>query len=102
MEELYVLRHSVIYYGYLKESCSLVFLDDDAKAPAAKHLAKWRPHVLASENKTMTLSGPNASIKSEERQNESMSPGPLANPAPTREGEQMKANQGALPVAAAG
>ncbi len=73
-------------------------LDDDAKGPAAKVLAKWRPQVLptpAKPSTPLTING----VKSEEAK--SPPPSTLAHTTPVG-GEQMEHKQGGLPVAAAG
>ena len=102
MEKLYVLFPSVLSLRLRRKLLLTAVLDDDAKAPAAKHLAKWRPHILESEGKTNTSLSPNTPSKSEGIQEPSVSSLPHANAASAGEGEQMNANQGALPVAAAG
>lgn len=66
--------------------------DDDAKAPTAKHLARWRPQVLASESKPSVTPAPNGVT--------TLSSAPA--PAGKAEGEQMKNNQAGHAVAAAG
>ncbi len=72
---------------------------DDAKAPAAKHLAKWRPQILASGSMPSTASSTKG-VKSEDPRS------PLAPAMPSSstnvEGDQMGKNQGSPPVAAAG
>ena len=66
--------------------------DDDAKAPTTKHLAKWRPQVLASESKPSLAQVPNGVQHPED-----------SNPTPVKvEGEQMKKNLADQAVAAAG
>lgn len=72
---------------------------DDAKAPATKHLAKWRPQVLGSETKPSTASNTNG-VKPEDTR----SPPSSALPATLAkaESEQMGQNQASPPVAAAG
>lgn len=77
-------------------------LDDDAKAPAAKHLAKWRPHVLASESKPSVTPDTNRVIKSEDSKDPPLQAVNTASKISSGDGEQLKGNQGALPVAAAG
>ena len=74
------------------------FSDDDAKGPAAKVLAKWRPHVLPSPAKPSTPLNTNG-VKSEEAK--SPQPSTLAHTTPVG-GEQMEHKQGGFPVAAAG
>lgn len=73
------------------------FLDDDAKGPAAKVLAKWRPQVLPAKPSTplIHMNG----VKSEEVK--SPPPSTLAHSTPVG-GEQMEHKQGGFPVAAAG
>ena len=73
--------------------------DDDAKAPTAKHLAKWRPEVLASESKPRQVSAPNGKEHPEDSK-PTLSSAP--SPAVKSEGEQMKNNQSGQAVAAAG
>ena len=75
-----------------------VFLDDDAKGPAAKVLAKWRPQVLPPPAKPSTPLNMNG-LKSEEVK--SPPPSTLAHTTPVG-GEQMEHKQGGFPVAAAG
>ncbi|KAK4696411.1 hypothetical protein P7C71_g1492, partial [Lecanoromycetidae sp. Uapishka_2] len=72
---------------------------DDAKAPAAKHLVKWRPQVLALDikpNKESNLNG----IKIEGPR--SPPPQAITSTSTRAESEQMEQNQASLPVAAAG
>lgn len=73
--------------------------DDDAKAPTAKHLAKWRPYVLASENKPRSDPAPNGVQNPEDSKH---TPQSVPSPAEKAEGEQMKSNQASQAVAAAG
>lgn len=73
--------------------------DDDGKAPTAKHLAKWRPQVLASESKPSLAPAPNG-MEHPEESNPTLSSAP--SPAVKSEGEQMNANQAGQAVAAAG
>lgn len=73
--------------------------DDDAKAPTAKHLAKWRPYVLASENKPRSDQALN-DVQIPDDSKHTPQSGP--SPAEKAEGEQMKNNQASQPVAAAG
>ena len=72
---------------------------DDAKAPAAKHLAKWRPQVLASETKPITIPDTNG-IKSQGPKGST--PLPFTPDATKVESEQMGNQQAGPPVAAAG
>ena len=71
---------------------------DDAKAFAAKPLAKWRPDVLASETKPST--GQN--FTGEKQQGDAGPPPPSSTNALKTEGEQMEKFQGSRPVIAAG
>ena len=73
--------------------------DDDAKDPTTKHLAKWRPQVLASESKPSSAPAPNGLQLPEDAKST-----PSSAPTPTvkAEGEQMKDNQVGQAVAAAG
>ena len=73
--------------------------DDDAKAPTAKLLAKWRPQVLASESKPSLAPAPNG-IEHPEDSHPTLSSAPP--PAVKSEGEQMKNDQAGQAVAAAG
>ena len=76
--------------------------DDDAKAPTAKHLAKWRPHVLASESKPKPNPALNG-LQDPEDSNSTPSSAPSPpSPIVKAEGEQMKSNQAGQAVAAAG
>lgn len=72
---------------------------DGAKAPAAKHLAKWRPQVIAADSKPSTASNTNG-VKPEDPR----SPPPLPAPSTSSnvEGEQVRKTQGSPAVAAAG
>ena len=76
--------------------------DDDAKAPTAKHLAKWRPQVLASESKPNPAPVPNGLQYPEDSKSTSSSAPPAPSPTVKAEGEQMKKNQAGQAVAAAG
>lgn len=86
-------------------SANVYLSDDDAKAPTAKHLAKWRPQVLASEGKLNPVPALN-----NQQQAEDSKPAPSSAPsAPSKhspaiknESEQMKNNQAGQAVAAAG
>lgn len=73
-------------------------LDDDAKGPAAKVLAKWRPQVLPPPTKPSTPLNING-VKPEEAK--STPPSTLAHTTSVG-GEQMEHKQGGFPVAAAG
>lgn len=73
--------------------------DDDAKVPTAKHLARWRPQVLASESKPSVTPAPNG-VGHPEDSKPTLSSAPA--PAGKAEGEQMKNNQAGHAVAAAG
>lgn len=75
--------------------------DDDAKAPTAKHLAKWRPQVLASESKANPVPAPNGLPHPDSNPTSSSAPSPPS-PAVKAEDEQMKKNQVGQAVAAAG
>ena len=75
---------------------------DDAKAPAAKHLAKWRPQVLELESKPIATPSVNELPKSEDNEDSAPPAVISTNASAPGDSEQMKANQGALAVAAAG
>lgn len=73
--------------------------DDDAKAPTAKHLAKWRPHAMVSENKPRSDPVPNGVYNPEDS---NPTPQSVPSPADKAKGEQIKNNQAGQAVAAAG
>lgn len=75
---------------------------DDAKAPTAKLLAKWRPQVLASESRPNLASAPNG-LQHPEDSNSTYSPAPsLPSQGVKAEDETMKKNHASQAVAAAG
>ena len=73
--------------------------DDDAKAPTAKHLAKWRPHAMVPENKPRSDPAPNGVYNPEDS---NPTPQSVPSPADKAKGEQIKSNQAGQAVAAAG
>ena len=78
---------------------NIYLADDDAKAPTAKHLARWRPQVLASESKQSLAPALNG-VDHPGDSKPGLSSAPV--PASKAEGEQMKSNQAGHAVAAAG
>lgn len=83
-------------------SANVYLSDDDAKAPTAKHLAKWRPQVLASEGKPNPAPAPNSQQQAEDSKSAPSSAPSKHSPAIKNESEQMKNNQAGQAVAAAG
>lgn len=85
--------------GSTSRFANVYLSDDDAKGPTAKHLAKWRPQLLASESKPSPAPAPNGLQHLEDSQ-------PTLSTASSAvvkaEGEQMKSNQAGQAVAAAG
>ena len=75
------------------------FSDDDAKAPTARHLAKWRPHILTLESKVRLAPATNG-LQHPDDSNPTPSSAPSI--AIKVEGEQMKDSQAGQAVAAAG
>lgn len=77
----------------------LCLSDDDAKAPTAKHLSKWRPHAMAPGNKPKVDPAPNGIYNPEDSK---PTPQSVPSPADKVKGEQMKNNPAGQAVAAAG
>lgn len=78
----------------------ILFSDDEAKIPAGKLLAKWRPQLLASETKANTTPTLNGIQHPDDVKPTAPS---SAFPSTTEpEGKQMKSHQVSPPVAAAG
>ena len=88
--------------GSFKAFADIYPSDDDAKAPTAKHLAKWRPQVLASESKPNLASAPNGLQHTEDSKRNTSSVASPPSTAFKAGGEQMKNNQATQAVAAAG
>ncbi|CAF9909350.1 MAG: hypothetical protein ALECFALPRED_005526 [Alectoria fallacina] len=107
-ERVQLAVNSLLYLILMKPPARDIAIDaledlwrnyDDAKAPTAKHLAKWRPEVLASESKPRQVSAPNGKEHPEDsKPTLSSAPSPVVK----SEGEQMKNNQAGQAVAAAG
>lgn len=107
-ERVQLAVNSLLYLILMKPPARDIAIDaledlwrnyDDAKAPTAKHLAKWRPQVLASESKPSPAPAPNG-MEHQEESNPTLSSAP--SPAVKSEGDQMKTNQAGQAVAAAG
>ena len=73
--------------------------DDDAKAPAAKHLAKWRPHVLETKQQSGASLITDGTTKLEEVKEAPFVAAPLE---VTTGSEQMNGTPENMPVVAAG